>query len=214
MKLLKTLALVLLPALGFSQEKFTIIPAAGYAWRTAKLPSGIDAQTKDYLKQLKSGFNFDVGAYYRINPMIGLGAKYNLYTASASGSFSTVGPQGNPVVLNTETNDKIQFIGAGIIYSNFEEEVKHKLYYDLALGVISYNSQLPGLTMKGSNLGLAATISYMYAISPSIYIGPQIGYTAGVIKKMKINGVETDLGKDNYEGLQRVALNLGATFRF
>lgn len=214
MKLFKTLAFVLLPALAFSQEKFTVIPAAGYAWRTAKFPSGIDSHTKDYIKQLKSGFNFDIGAYYRLNPVIGLGAKYNLYTASANGTFSTVDPQGNKISLNTETNDKIQFMGAGFIYSNFEEDVKHKLYYDMALGVISYNSQLSGLTMKGSNLGLAATVSYMYAVTPKIYIGPQLGYTAGVIKKLKVNGVETELQKDNYEGLHRVALNLGATFRF
>ena len=203
-------------ALTFAQQKITIIPSVGYAWRVAKTADNMDASQKEYVKGLKSGFNFDIGAYYRINALTGLGIKYNLYTASHTGDFKVTNPQQNEsIILNDfKTDDRISFVGPGFIYSNFEEDVKHKLYYDIAIGVISYVSKNQFVETKGSNLGLAATIGYMYEISPAVMIGPQFSYTGGVLKKYKINGTEYKLNEGEYEGLHRVAASLGATFRF
>lgn len=203
-------------AMTFAQQKITIIPSVGYAWRVAKTADNMDASQKEYVKGLKSGFNFDIGAYYRVNALTGLGIKYNLYTASHTGDFKVTNPQQNEsLILNDfKTDDRISFVGPGFIYSNFEEDVKHKLYYDMAVGVISYVSKNQFVETKGSNLGLAMTIGYMYGISPAVMIGPQVSYTGGVLKKYKINGSEYKLNKGEYEGLHRVAASLGATIRF
>lgn len=203
-------------AMTFAQQKITIIPSVGYAWRVAKTADNMDTSQKEYVKGLKSGFNFDIGAYYRVNASTGLGIKYNLYTASHTGDFRVTNPQQNEsLILNDfKTDDRISFVGPGFIYSNFEEDVKHKLYYDMAVGVISYVSKNQFVETKGSNLGLATTIGYMYGISPAVMIGPQVSYTGGVLKKYKINGTEYKLNKGEYEGLHRVAASLGATFRF
>lgn len=214
MKKLIFLGLAAIPALFSAQQKFTLIPGAGFGWRIGKIPDAYGSQMKDYLKELKSGFNFDIGGYYRVNDMIGLGLKYNLYTASASGTLTVPGPNDQMLTGTVQTDDKINFVGPAFMYSNFDENTKHKLYYDMALGVISYTSKTGTVTIKGSNLGLAATIGYMYALSPNIYLGPQVGYTGGTLKKIKVNGVEKELDKDSYESLHRVSAGLGATFRF
>lgn len=199
-------------AMTFAQQKITIIPSVGYAWRVAKTADNMDASQKEYVKGLKSGFNFDIGAYYRVNASTGLGIKYNLYTASHTGNFNVANE--NIILNDFKTDDRISFVGPGFIYSNFEEDVKHRLYYDMAVGVISYVSKNQFVETKGSNLGLAATIGYMYGISPAVMIGPQFSYTGGVLKKYKINGTEYKPNKGEYEGLHRVAASLGATFRF
>ncbi len=210
------LALAVTPLLAVAQQKITIIPSIGYAWRTAKISDNMTAKQKDYVKGLKSGFNFDIGAYHRLNTAIGIGLKYNLYSTSHTGDFEVVNTQQNEKLTYSgfTTKDRISFVGPGFYYSNFEEEVKHKMYYDMAVGVISYSSKSDFGEVKGSNLGLAATIGYMYELMPSLMIGPQVSFTGGALKKYKINGVEYQLNEGEYEALHRVAVSLGATFRF
>ncbi|WP_373708087.1 hypothetical protein [Kaistella sp.] len=206
-------ALAALPLTVFAQKKISIIPSVGYGFRTASLPSNITQQEESYLKGLKSGINFDIGAYYQLNNVIGLGVKYNIYSAYSSGSFSGFTPDGDPVSISLSTDDTITFVGPAFLYSNFNENTKHKLYYDMAIGVISYKSKTDNVLFSGSNLGLAATIGYMYEISPSIFIGPQVGYTGGTLVKAKLNGQQFDLPEDQKEALHRLTVSAGVTIR-
>ena len=207
------LALAALPLSVFAQKKISIIPSVGYGFRTGSLPSNLSGQEESYLKGLKSGINFDIGAYYKLNDVIGLGAKYNIYSASSSGNFIGYTPDGQPVSVALSTDDTITFIGPAFLYSNFNENTKHKLYYDMAIGVISYKSKTDNVLFSGSNLGLAATIGYMYEITPSIFIGPQVGYTGGTLVKAKINGEQFDLPEDQKEALHRLTVSAGVTIR-
>lgn len=210
------LALASLPLTTFAQKKITIIPGVGYAYRIASLPSNLTQQEEKYLKSLKSGINFDIAAYYRLNNVIGLGLKYNLYSTSSSGRLTQIVEE--DIVVFLSTKDKIQFVGPALLYSNFEEDTKHKLYFDLGLGVISYKSVTSndlGYSVEGtgSNLGLATSVGYMYEITPSIFIGPQVGYTGGTLIKMKLNGREYDLADNEKEGLHRLTVSAGVTIR-
>lgn len=199
------LPLLLMPLVCAAQKKITIIPTAGYGWRINKISDKLNEQEREYMKDLKSGMNFGISAYYQINDQMGLGVKYDLYTASAVGSLSSYS-------LIT-INDEITFIGPSFLYSNFEEKSRHKLYYDVAVGLLSYTSKTNFATAKGSNMGLAASFAYMYAITPAIYIGPQFSYTAGVLKSMSVNGQQKMLEKGQYEGLHKVALGAGVAIR-
>ncbi|MDQ0476123.1 hypothetical protein [Chryseobacterium sp. MDT2-18] len=83
----------------------------------------------------------------------------------------------------------------------------------MAIGVISYKSKTDNILFSGSNVGLAANIGYMYEISPSIFIGPQVGYTGGTLVKAKINGQQFDLPDDQKEALHRLTVSAGVTIR-
>lgn len=191
------------------QSKVTVMASAGYAWRTAKIPSGTAYYLKNHFEKLTSGFNFDISAYHRIGPNMGLGLKFNRYSASA---------QTSPAGVYLSTKDRIIFIGPSFLYSNFERETPHKIYYDMAIGYVQYTSNTfvntQKIENKGSALGLYSTIGYQYAVSRSFLIGPQIGFGLGVLKSYTENGVRKTLGNGEKEGLGRVSLAATATIRF
>ena len=191
------------------QSKVTVMASAGYAWRTAKIPSGTAYYLKNHFEKLTSGFNFDISAYHRIGPNMGLGLKFNRYSASA---------QTSPTGVYLSTKDRIIFIGPSFLYSNFERETPHKIYYDMAIGYVQYTSNTfvntQKIENKGSALGLYSTIGYQYAVSRSFLIGPQIGFGLGVLKSYTENGVRKTLGNGEKEGLGRVSLAATATIRF
>lgn len=191
------------------QSKVTVMASAGYAWRTAKIPSGTAYYLKNHFEKLTSGFNFDISAYHRIGPNMGLGLKFNRYSASA---------QTSPAGVYLSTKDRIIFIGPSFMYSNFERETPHKIYYDMAIGYVQYTSNTfvntQKIENKGSALGLYSTIGYQYAINRSFLIGPQIGFGLGVLKSYTENGVRKTLGNGEKEGLGRVSLAATATIRF
>ena len=191
------------------QRKVTVMASAGYAWRTAKIPSGTAYYLKNHFEKLTSGFNFDISAYHRIGPNMGLGLKFNRYSASA---------QTSPAGVYLSTKDRIIFIGPSFLYSNFERETPHKIYYDMAIGYVQYTSNTfvntQKIENKGSALGLYSTIGYQYAVNRSFLIGPQIGFGLGVLKSYTENGVRKTLGNGEKEGLGRVSLAATATIRF
>lgn len=197
-----------------AQQKFSIMPAVGYAWRIAKMPEGLNADGKKYLKGLKNGVNFDVSAYYHISPQFGLGLKYSNYSASSDGRLSVGNPGGQVLSVMVSTKDKITFFGPAFMYSNFNEATKHKLYYDMGLGVISYTTTTGNVKGKGSNLGLEGNFGYQYQVAKQFLIGPKLGFTAGTLSKMKYNGQTVDFPDGEKEGLTRVSLSAVATFRF
>ena len=193
------------------QSKVTVMASAGYAWRTAKIPSGTAYYLKNHFEKLTSGFNFDISAYHRIAPNMGLGLKFNRYSASAETSLAGV-------YLNTK--DRIIFIGPSFMYSNFEMDTPHKFYWDVALGYQQYTSSnnfsgLGNFEVKGSSVGLYSTIGYQYAVNRSFLIGPQLGFGLGAVKLHVENGRSLSLANnDKKEGLGRVSLAATATIRF
>lgn len=212
-KKLVMLAVLSASTFALAQEKFSIIPSVGFGWRTAENPDGLSSQEEDYIKGLKSGINVDVSAYYHLKGNLGLGLKFSNYSASSSGTLSGIDSSGQRVYANVSTDDNITFFGPAFMFSNFNEATNHKLFVDLALGVISYTTKTSNVTGKGSNLGAEMNIAYQYAVTKNIYLGPKLGLTGGTLNKMTYNGQTVNFG-DNKEGLSRVSLSAAATFRF
>ncbi|AZA80688.1 hypothetical protein C1637_12335 [Chryseobacterium lactis] len=198
--------------LSFAQQ-FSFVPSVGYGWRVAETPSGLSREERNYVKGLKSGLHFDIAAYYNIRN-IGIGLKFSNYSASSNGILSGRDSQGYNVYVPVSTTDNITFFGPSIMYSNYNEPTKHKLFVDAALGVISYTTKTGNVKGTGSNLGLDAGFGYQYALSDRIFIGPKVSVTAGTLNKMKFNGTTVDFGDNEKEGLTRVSLSGVVTFRF
>ena len=101
------------------QSKVAIMASAGYAWRTAEIDGSITYPFRSHVEKITSGFHFDISAYHRIAPNMGLGLKFNRYSASAQTSLGAA---------YFSTKDRIIFIGPSFLYSNFERETPHKIY--------------------------------------------------------------------------------------
>ncbi|MGE8535836.1 hypothetical protein [Chryseobacterium sp. R2ACT005] len=199
--------------LSFAQEKITIIPAVGYAWRVAKTAPGLSMAEKNYVKGLKNGIHFEIAAYYNVKD-IGIGAKFSNYNASSSAVLSGYNMNGQTVTASISTKDNITFFGPSVMFSNYTKPTNHKIVADVSLGVITYTTKTEAVKGTGSNLGLELGAAYQYAVSKNFMIGPKLGITAGTLSKMKVNGQTVDLGDDQKEGLTRVSLSAAATFRF
>jgi hypothetical protein len=197
-----------------SESRISVIPSVGYAWRLAKMPEGISKESRDYIKGLKSGVDVSISAYYHHNGNGAVGLKYSTYLASSDGRIAVQGSNGQVVSGYVSTKDNITFVGPAYMFSNFREDTKHKLFYDIALGVITYTTKTGSITGKGSNLGLEANFAYQYALTNHIFIGPKLGLTGGTLSKMKYNGTTVDFGEEEREGLSRLSLSAAATFRF
>lgn len=208
-----TLGLVSISIISFAQQRFSVIPSVGYAWRTAKTVSGLSREEQEYVKGLKNGMNFDISAYYHVNAILAVGIKYSNFSASSDGYM--LGYVNNmPVSVPVTTKDNINFFGPALMISNFNEATRHKMFVDMGLGVISYTTKTANVKGTGSNLGAELNVAYQYQITKNVLIGPKIGLTAGTLNKMKINGITYDFGDDQKEGLHRVSLSAAATFRF
>ena len=193
------------------EGKVAIMASAGYAWRTAEIDGSITYPFRSHIEKLTSGFHFDISAYHRIAPNMGLGLKFNRYSASAETTLAGV---------YLSTKDRIIFIGPSFMYSNFEMDTPHKFYWEAAIGYQQYASSnnfsgLGNIELKGSSVGLYSTIGYQYAVSRSFLIGPQLGFGLGAVKLHAENGRSLSLGNnDKKEGLGRVSLAATATIRF
>ena len=191
------------------QSKVAIMASAGYAWRTAEIDGSITYPFRSHVEKITSGFHFDISAYHRIAPNMGLGLKFNRYSASAQTSLGAA---------YFSTKDRIIFIGPSFMYSTFDMDTPHKFYWDVAIGYLQYTSDsfvnIRKIEAKGSTIGLYSTIGYQYAVNRSFLIGPQLGFGLGALKSYTENGVSKSLGKNEKEGLGRVSLAATATIRF
>ena len=191
------------------EGKVAIMASAGYAWRTAEIDGSITYPLRSHVEKITSGFHFDISAYHRIAPNMGLGLKFNRYSASAQTSLGAA---------YFSTKDRIIFIGPSFMYSTFDMDTPHKFYWDVAIGYLQYTSDsfvnVRKIEAKGSTIGLYSTIGYQYAVNRSFLIGPQLGFGLGALKSYTENGVSKSLGKNEKEGLGRVSLAATATIRF
>lgn len=117
------------------------------------MPSGLTNEERNYLKGLKSGMNFDVSIFYHLKGLVGIGFKYSNYSASSERRFSFVDNAGYTYSGKFTTKDMITFFGPSFIISNFNEETKHKMYVDLALGAVTYTTKSGNVKCTGSSLG-------------------------------------------------------------
>lgn len=211
-KKLITLGVFSISMISFAQ-KFSIRPSVGYAWRTAKTISGLSKEEKDYVKDLKNGLNFDIAAHYAVKDGLAFGLKYSNYSASSDGYLLGY-VNGMPVSVPVTTKDNITFFGVSGLISNDNSSTRHKIFADLALGVISYTTKTGDVKGTGSTFGAEIDFGYQYEISKNFLIGPKVGLSGGTLSKMKYNGVTYKFDDDQKEGLHRVSLSAAATFRF
>lgn len=197
-----------------SAQKLSITPSAGYAWRLAKTSPQLTREQKEYVKGLKSGFNFDVALRYQIKTGLHIGFKYSNYSASSSGRFSVADNQGNLISANVSTKDHINFYGPTLMFNNDANGTKHKFFTDIALGAMTYTTTTGAVKGTGTTFGAEIDFGYQYEVSKNFLIGPKLGLSGGTLSKMSYNGQTVEFGDDEKEGLTRLSLSAAATFRF
>lgn len=200
------------------EKKFSFTVDYGFGFRTAKVPSGTDAEIKNYIKDLKSGNSLDFKIGYMKDSKTMWGLMYSRYNSKGTlNNVEYVEPNGLEGQGTISDDITISFYGIGgaFHFQGFREQ--DAVVFDMYLGYINYKNDTKltnNYTIKGGNLGLSTSLGYYVALSPSIKIGPSIAFNGGVLKKFNVEGDNgysgtLKLDKDTYESLYRFDLMIG-----
>jgi len=203
-----------------TSQKFLVNVSAGPSFRLAKVPSGYSPQIENYIKNLKSGFSYDISAYYMLRPTKGIGVKYNTYNSKGTlANISLTAPNGDKGFGTTSDNITITHIGPSYIFAQKSEMVEYK--FDLSIGYMGYINKsyiLGDYNIKGATFGLTGGFGLNFNINKNISLGPQVSFIGGAIKEFTIDGVNgyntTIKLNNNVESLWRIDLGLNAIARF
>jgi len=109
---------------------FRFAVSGGWSYRTVSLSSSVPADFKDYMKKLKSGFNYELGLTYYFTEMLGAGLKYNEFLSSNEiGDVYVNYLDGTTEYGNMSDNIRIKFIGPLFSYRLLKFD-KEKLSVD------------------------------------------------------------------------------------
>ncbi|ESU21221.1 hypothetical protein FEDK69T_25880 [Flavobacterium enshiense DK69] len=193
----------------------------GFSYRVVKVPKGLSSAETDYLKDLKTGTNFDIGVYYKFNSLYGgLGLKFNKYNSKGSGYSSEYGSFGDDI--------NITFFGASVfLSSNSVDDGKKRVgqvFMEFALGYIKYRNDSYAFANEhtiylGGNIGFSASGAYHFRITERFLIGPQLAYVGGFLERINVSYPDSTretivMDEESRERLHRIDLNVSAKFRF
>jgi len=194
-----------------------IAVTGGYAYRTGKLPDGIDIATEEYLKDLKSGYHIGADVSYFFSEFMGVGMKYDVFRSKSEYSkYSSYSSYSNDDISDDMT---INFIGPLFVGRFYDADKQNCFVMDVGMGYLGYKDKAyagSDFTIKGSTLGLRWDFGYDITLSKNIAIGLQLSFMLGTLTQYKTNEYgyyETvELDEDSYEDLNRIDLSIGIRF--
>lgn len=156
-----------------SKSKVLFDFSGGLSSRIGKVEKTNDFILNNKINASRNGYFIDASLLFQIAPNSEhyFGFKYNNF-------FD---------YLN-ENKLSISFYGLSYMYSK-EFKSKDNFNLDFSLGYISYRDKeyfFEGYTVKGGNIGIRTSVSYLLKISNGIYSGPKLGLQLGSIKDFKL----------------------------
>lgn len=156
-----------------SKSKVLFDFSGGLSSRIGKVEKTNDFVLNNKINASRNGYFIDASLLFQIAPNSEhyFGFKYNNF-------FD---------YLN-ENKLSISFYGLSYMYSK-EFKSKDNFNLDFSLGYISYRDKeyfFEGYTVKGGNIGIRTSVSYLLKISNGIYSGPKLGLQLGSIKDFKL----------------------------
>ncbi len=203
-----------------SKNVFMLTSSLSWSYRFVKVPEDYQLMIREYMRELKSGTSFDIGAYYLFPAKKGIGLKFSRFQ-----SKNFLGPlqfnydDGTTGFGNISDNMVINFIGPS--YCGFQESNAGIFKYEISLGYMGYRNDAYApdyLLIKGSSFGIMAGLGYNFKLGQNVYFGPQISIAGGSLKKYNIeysDGTKrtVQLEDGNAESLFRADLSANLTFK-
>jgi opacity protein-like surface antigen len=202
--------------------RFRISLQGGWSYRLAKVADVGDADLKEYIKGLKSGFHLGADAAFFFTENYGAGLKYAYFNTKneiANVTVTTATGETKTGLMRDKVN--IHYF-APEFYSRFPfAENKLVLLAGASIGYLRYvdNAVLvDDLKISGGTVGVGFDIGLDYMITQHFGIGANLGLIGGSISNLKYKDAtgerEVDLDDNQRENLTRLDVSAGLRWCF
>jgi hypothetical protein len=202
--------------------KFRLSFQGGWSYRLGKLADVGDADLKEYIKGLKSGFHLGVDGAFFFNKNYGAGLKYAYFrTSNEVDNVTVTTPGGESRTGLMQDKINIHYF-APEFWSRFPfADNKLVLLAGASIGYLRYIDNgvlVDPLTITGSTVGMGFDIGLDYMITPRFGIGANLGLIGGSIGSLKYNDGtgerEVSLADNQRENLTRLDVSAGVRWCF
>ncbi|HAN79564.1 MAG TPA: hypothetical protein DCQ31_18280 [Bacteroidales bacterium] len=204
--------------IGFENYKhFRFAVNGGYSYLTAKVAESVPADFKNYVNDLKSGYNFGSDLTYYFTEPLGVGVKY--YVLKSSNSLDDIYLQynnGNVAYGKMSDDLTISFIGPMFSTRLLNKNKSNAFIMNLSLGYIDYSNNktlIDKYKMSSGTMGLSYDIGYDIGLTENLLLGFQISFiTATLTEYDWFDGTTTEtikLEKGQFESLNRIDFSIG-----
>ena len=191
----------------------------GYSYLIGEISDDLSSELKDYIKELKSGYNFGADISYYFAESYGAGIKYNIFKTSNSIDGFFEDENGNQIPGTFSESITTSYIGPSFSARIMDKKRKNVFYGDFSFGSVIYvnHATIPDdCKISGNTLGLSIGIGYNFNISKNFYLGIKASFLTATLKSYKINdGTSTEkvkLESGEYENLGRLDMSISLSF--
>lgn len=178
-------------------QRFRIAVNGGYSYMPAKIPENTPTDLKNYTKELKSGYHFNLDATYYFTEPLGFGFKYSVFKSKNSVDNIYVEVlDGNRRYGKMSDDITITFIGPAFKTRLLNSNKTNAFLLGLSIGYIGYTNNfvlIDDYKMTGGTVGFGFEIGYDIGLSENISLGFQLSSISGNLLKYKISdGFDTE----------------------
>ena len=193
---------------------------AGPSLLVEKAPDSLQAEFRDYLNKLRSGWHYGLQAEYFFNPYLGVGIKYIRFTTSQEADSIVTEIFSTKYYISISNNMHIHTL-MPMVYGKLPL-LGNRLSLVGGIGPAwllyrnIYKSIDDSASFKGSSPGLSTSLRVSYQVIPNLLIGLQGNYLRAFLKEYtKDDGTTTEketFAKENYHSLSRFDFSFGIFF--
>ena len=213
------------------QTKFRISIDGGFGYLIASTKAAkaqmksyeiTDQEADRYYREIKLGEQAGASIHYMINPHVGIGFDYNIFTTKGEVmGFVTSGGEWAKYYGSFKEKIYTSFLGASF-FQNQKLKEKWNLYGKLSVGLAFYRNEsmmiiVPEL-ITGNAPAIRGEYGISYSINPHISVNAGISYLFSTLSKIEVNDgtntTEVKLEGDMKENLSRLSLSTGVLFHF
>lgn len=193
---------------------------AGPSRLMEKAPDSLQAEFRDYLNNLRSGWHYGLQADYYFNPHFGIGIKYIRFTTSQDVDSIITEIFSSKYYISISNNMHIHTI-MPMVYGKLPLfENKLSLVGGIGPALLIYRNIYESIddsaSFKGSSPGLSTSLRVTYQVIPNLHIGIQANYLRAFLKGYtKDNGTTVEKEKfdeENYQNLSRFDFSFGVFY--
>jgi len=198
-------------------NNYRIAINGGFGYNTAKVSDELNGAMESYVKELKSGSQFDIDITYFYSEYMGFGMKYAQFNSSNSMSNVSGQSLSGDYFYGTLSDDiRVSFMAPKYSVRFLNPITKNAFLMSVAIGYMGYTNNASlgdNVEITGSTLGLSFDFGYDITLTNELSLGFELSMLSGTLSEFTfddgVNKKTVDLDKDHRESLNRFDFSIG-----